>query len=148
LRGERQAPELDEAQGGVVVELVAAVIGCQGVVVERVLGPASDDRAVPGGELEPDRAADKTLGALHIRREFLVQRAVPLPVVDQPRILARDRFFETRLVATERETLQSLVRGVQNDRSRSFVDFARLDTYQAILNVIDAPDPIGSGQGV
>src|SRR5579885_515168 len=64
LRGEGQAPELDEAEGGVVVKLVAGVIGRQAVVVERVVRFAPDDGAVALRELDAHRAADETLRTL------------------------------------------------------------------------------------
>src|SRR5579883_1407348 len=105
LCAERQTPELDKAQRGVVVELVAAVIGGQGMVIERVLGFAPDHCAVPGRKLKPDGPADKALRALDIRGQVLVQGAVPLPVVDEPRVFSGHDLFETRLLAAEGEAL-------------------------------------------
>src|SRR5690349_17227749 len=65
LGAERQAPELDKAEGGVMIELVAGIVGCQAVTVERVLRFAPDDRAMPTRELHANRAADKALRTLH-----------------------------------------------------------------------------------
>src|SRR5581483_424992 len=111
-------------------------------------GLAPDDRAVPGSELEPHCSADEALRALNVRGQVLVQCAIPLSVVDEPRVLARDDLFEARLLATEGEALQGLVRGVQHNRCRCLVNLARLDAHQAILDVVNAPDPAGTGQGV
>src|SRR5579875_438846 len=146
LCAERQAPELDEAQGGVVIELVAAFVSGQGVVVERVVRFAPDNRAVPGSKFEPDRATDEPLGTLHIGSQILVQSAVPLSIVDQPRVLARDDFFETLLLTAEREAFQGAMRGVQYSRGRRFIDLARFDTHQAVLDMIDATYAIGASQ--
>src|SRR5579884_1893845 len=106
LRGEGQAPELDEAEGGVVVELVTAIVGRQAVVVERVFRFAPDDGAVALRELDAHRAADETLRTLHVSQQILMQRAIPLPVIDQPRVLPGHDLLEAYLLAAERQAFQ------------------------------------------
>ena len=49
-----EAPEVDEADGGRLVEGIAAVVGRKGLNVERLLGLAANDDSAPAGpELPP-----------------------------------------------------------------------------------------------
>src|SRR5579875_851424 len=124
LRGEGQTPELDKAEGSVVIELVAAIVGCQAVVVKRVLRLAPDDGTIAMRELDAHGAAGVTLGALHVSQQVLVQRAIPLSVIDQPRVLAGHDLLEAYLFAAEREAFEGVVGREQYGSRRRLVDLA------------------------
>ena len=70
-----------------MIELIATIIGGQTVVVERMLGLAPNDGAMPMSELYTHSTSDKALRAMDISGQVLVQRTVPLTVIDQPCIL-------------------------------------------------------------
>src|SRR5436190_23986792 len=59
LRLLAQSVQFDEPLGGVVVELVAAVVGRQLLAVQAKLALAADDRRLALEQLHPDLAADE-----------------------------------------------------------------------------------------
>ena len=86
LRLDGQSPQLDEAERALMVEGVAALVGRQRVLVERVWRAAAHHGAVATAELEAYLAGDEALRAMHERHQVGVERAVPQAVVDQLRI--------------------------------------------------------------
>src|SRR5260370_26689592 len=69
LRSERQPPQLDEAKRGVMIELIATIIRCQAVVIERMLRFTPDNAAIPIRYLHTHSSAGETLRTLHICRQ-------------------------------------------------------------------------------
>ena len=82
------------------------------------------------------------LGLGDKRVEGVAKRAEPQTVVDHLRPLLRDRVLEPRHLFRERDVLQRLVSLKKQHRGRSFVDLARLDADEAVLQVIDAADSV------
>ena len=66
----------------------------------------------------------------------------PEPVVDQLGVLPGDARFRAELRLAERHLLQRLVRPQQRHRGRRFIHLARLDTDEAVLQVVDAADAV------
>src|SRR5579883_2602524 len=67
-----------------------------------------------------------------------MQRAIPLPVIDQTRILADNQFFEAELIEAQRQSLQRLMSSMEHNGGGSFVDLAGLDADKAILDMVNA----------
>src|SRR5947209_6679780 len=61
LRLLAEAVQADEALGGLVVELVAGLVGGQLFAVQAVLALAAHDRGLPLEQLDPRHAADEPL---------------------------------------------------------------------------------------
>lgn len=89
-----------------MVELVAAVVGRQTVTVQRMLRLTPDNGTIATRELHSHRATHEALRTLHVGREVLVKRAIPLSVINQTRILRHDALFETGLVAAKGQRFQ------------------------------------------
>src|SRR5207248_9999029 len=62
------------------------------------------------------------------------------------RVFLRRRGLETRHLAVEDELLEGAMRGMQADGRRCFVDLARLDPNEAILDHVDPADSMQSAQ--
>src|SRR6266516_4415660 len=107
-----------------MVELITTIVGRESDAVKRMLRFAPNDRAGATRKLDTYLSCDKTLCALYIGRKILMQGAVPLPVVDEACIFARNNLFETALVTAQRQTLQRLMSSMQHSSSGSFIDLA------------------------
>ena len=76
------------------------------------------------------------------RVKGVAKRAEPEPVVDHLRPLLGDDIFEPRDLLRQRDVFQRLVRLQEQHRGRRFVDLARLDADQPVLEMIDAADAV------
>ena len=56
--------------------------------------------------------------------------------------------LEADLIAVHRHALELLMGGYERHRPGGFVDFARLDAHQAVLDDVDAADPLGARPAV
>ena len=93
-------------------------------------------------QLEPHIAGDVALSFRDERVKRVAQGAEPQAVVDHLGPLLSDQVFETRDLFRKGDVLQCLVGLQQEHRSRSLIDLARLDTDEAILQVIDPSDTV------
>src|SRR5690606_14694943 len=91
---------------------------------------------------DADDTVDVPLGAGDVGGDVLVVRAEPEAVVDEFGVLISDIGLELDLLLREGHRLQRTVRGVKNDRGRSLIDFAALDTNQAVLNLVETTDAV------
>ena len=69
-------------------------------------------------------------------------RREPEAVVDHLRVFPRDARLEAQRVLREHHLFEGLVRRVQDHRRRRLVDLARLDTDEAVLDLVDAADAV------
>src|SRR5690242_5602120 len=77
LRLLTQAPDANEALGGVVIELIAVLVGREVLVVEAKLALATGDRGLPLEQLHPHLSGDKALVAGDEGEQVLVEGAEP-----------------------------------------------------------------------
>ncbi len=145
LRAEWQAEDLDEPDGRGVVEGVARVVRGQVLLVQRERrAPARDDRAAVI-EPDPDLARDDALRARDVAPQIAVERAEPEAVVGQLGELVGHPAVEAQRVLGERQRFERGVGGVEDGRRGRLVDLAALDADEAILDVVDPPDPVRPG---
>ena len=123
-RAQAHAPELDEAGGRRLVELVPLAVGRQGQLVELVRRLPPDHLRRPLIELQPHVACDVALRLGDECIEGVTQRAEPEAVVDHLGPLLRDEVFEPRDLFGERDVLERLVGLEQEHGGRSLVDLA------------------------
>ena len=79
----RQAVDVDEAVGGLLVEAVAGIVGGEVVVVQRAVGATAGDDGATAVQHHANLAGDVLLGVLDERVERLSRRGEPLRIVDQ-----------------------------------------------------------------
>ena len=148
LGPQRQPEDLDEPDRGRVVERVARVVGGQVLLVQRERGAATGHDGAAVIEANPDLTRDHPLRARDIPAKVTVQGAEPQAVVGELGQLIRHAAVEAKGVLAERQGLQPAVRGLEDGGGRRLVDLAALDPDQAVLDVVDPPDPVGSGERV
>ncbi len=78
---QRQAPDVNEALGAGVVELVALGVGGQAMVVQRILGATAHHHGGALEQLHLNLTGDELLGLVHEHVKRLLQRAEPQSVV-------------------------------------------------------------------
>src|SRR5436309_1261685 len=142
LRAQRHAEDGDESLRRLVVEEVAFAIGGERRRIQRVRRAASDDTERAAVESNADLAAHETLRAADVHSEVLMVRREPEAVVDHLRVFPRDARLEAQRVLREHHLFEGLVRRVQDHRRRRLVDLARLDTDEAVLDLVDAADAV------
>src|SRR5262245_1712312 len=81
LRLHAQAVQANEALGGVVVKLIARLVGGQFLAVKAVIAFAANDRCFAFEELDADRAADETLIADDESGQILMEAAEPQSII-------------------------------------------------------------------
>jgi len=99
-------------------------------------------------ELDANRPAHGVLCALHVGVEVAPVTSEPLALVDQTRILGRDRAFETPNLGVEHQVLEGPMRRVQNDGRRRLIDLPRLDPHEAVLDHVDPAHPVEAPETV
>ena len=127
------------------VEGIPLAVGCQVEVIERIRALATDDRAVALVELDPHGTGDELLRVGHKGIERVLQRRVPLTVIDAlgPQVLEIELGMHG--LAVERDRFESLVG--QNDRATGghFVALARLHAHEPVLDHVEAAVPMFAG---
>src|SRR2546421_74254 len=109
----RQTPDLDEADGVALVELIAAVIRRQLIAVEALRRLLPDRDSLPLVQAHSHDAGDVALRAVHVRSQVLVMRREPEAVVDQVRVFLPQQRLRADLGLRERQLLERFVRRVQ-----------------------------------
>jgi len=99
-------------------------------------------------ERQPNRAAHGALRALDVGVEVAPVAGEPFALVNEARVLCRDRSLETPNLGVEHQVFEGPMRRVQNDGRRRFVDFSRLDSHEAVLDHVDAADAVQAAQTV
>src|SRR5437763_43271 len=94
LRLLTEAPQADEAAGGLVVEQVAAFVSRQPLAVQAVLALAADDGGFALEQGDADETTDEPLTAQHELEEVLVESAEPQSIINDVGILLRDQRLE------------------------------------------------------
>ena len=146
LDPEREPEDLDEADGGGVVERIALVVRREVLVVQAQRAAAPDDAGPAMIKAHPDLARDHPLRRRGVRPQVARQRAEPQTVVHQPRQLVGDHPVEPERVARQGQPFERPMRGVQDRGRRCLVDLAALDPDQPVLDVIDPADAVGRAQ--
>src|SRR4029077_15465167 len=141
-RAHPHPPQLDEPGRGRLIEFVALAVGRERKLIQLSRTLAADDVRRTPVELQPHVAGDVTLRLGDERVQRVAQRAEPQPVVDHLRPLLSDEVLEPRDLLRQRDVLQRLVGLQQKDRGGRFVDLARLDADEAVLEVVYAPDAV------
>ena len=116
------------------------------MVVERVGRPPADHLARAAVELHPRLAADRRRRFVHERVQRQAKRRVPEPVVDELRVAQCEPGLGVGQVALADQLLDTPVGGKQEGRRRHLVDLPALDPHQAVLDRVDAPDAVRTGQ--
>ena len=148
LHAQRQPEDLDEPDGGGVVERVALVVGREALVVQRQRRAAPDDHGLAVIEPDPDLARHDALRRGDVAAQVARQGAEPQAVVDQPGQLVGHEPVEAERVARQRQALEGAMGGVQDRGRRRLVDLAALDADEAVLDVVDAPDAVRAAERV
>src|SRR5207248_9717721 len=99
-------------------------------------------------ELEANRPAHGALCALDVSVEVAPMTGKPFALVNETRVLRRDRRLETPSLGVEHQVFESPMRRVQDDGRRRFVDLSRLDSHEAVLDHIDPADAVQAAQPV
>src|SRR5262245_50611658 len=89
LRLLTQTPKANKPLGGVVVELIAALVRRQFLAVQAVLALAADDRRLALEELDANQPAHETLVAHHELEQVLVKTTEPQSIIYYVCILLR-----------------------------------------------------------
>src|SRR5262249_54092128 len=135
-------PQANETPGGVVVELVARLVGRQFLAVQAVLALAADRRGLALEELHPHDTANETLVTQYEMEQVLMKGAEPQSIINYIRILLRNHCLETLRLFAQAQRLQLAMGVVENHRRRRLVQLTRLDADQPVLDVVDPADAV------
>src|SRR2546428_4515914 len=146
LRAQRQSKDTDESLRRFVVERIAFPVRRERCRVQRVRRASADHGRRAAIEPNTNLSGDEALGAPHVRGEVLVVRREPEPVVYKLCVLAADLRLEAQRLLRQHQRFERPMSLVQEERGRGFVDLARFDPDQAVLDHVDAPHAVLAGE--
>ena len=112
------------------------------VILERERRLTADDTAVALEQFHADDTGHALLHVVDVGVERLAQRREPEAVVDGVGVLQADSARESIALPRHHHLLQLLVRLMQDDGRRRFVDLPRLAADQPVLDHVDAADAV------